>query len=122
MAPILDATLIPSKLRGPGLAVLFVSVAASARAQTYTVIDLGTLPGGNSSYTNGINNRGEVVGYSSCFGDCVRDRAPRNHRRHPAMIGNVNPEKLAVISFFKLYLSYLIAFNTRDLVHWIQMK
>ena len=65
VAPILDATLIPSKLRGLGLAVLFVSVAASARAQTYTVIDLGTLPGGNSSYANGINNRGEVVGYAS---------------------------------------------------------
>ena len=34
----------------------------------YTVTDLGTLPGGTGSYATGINNSGQVVGYSNISG------------------------------------------------------
>ncbi|MBI5747805.1 MAG: hypothetical protein HZA00_01680 [Nitrospinae bacterium] len=34
----------------------------SAWAISYTITDLGTLPGGNQSYAYGINNSGQVVG------------------------------------------------------------
>src|SRR2546421_1981763 len=33
--------------------------------QNGAIIDLGTLPGGNGSYANGINNAGQVVGMST---------------------------------------------------------
>jgi len=36
-----------------------------AAAQTYKVIDLGTLPGGNLSNALGVNDQGEVVGLAS---------------------------------------------------------
>jgi probable HAF family extracellular repeat protein len=32
--------------------------------QQYSITDLGTLPSGNESGATGINNRGQVVGYS----------------------------------------------------------
>ena len=34
----------------------------SANAQTYSIVDLGTLPGGGNSYSTSINNAGQVVG------------------------------------------------------------
>ena len=67
-----DARLAASNLRGIrgiGLAVLLVSVAANARAQSYTAIDLGsTLPGGSVTYAFGINNSGQVVGTATIAG------------------------------------------------------
>ena len=47
------------------LALLVLSTAASlCAAQTYTVTDLGTLPGGNSSGAKAINLGGEVTGWA----------------------------------------------------------
>ena len=54
----MDTRLVSNKLRGLGLAALLVSVAASACAQTYTMIDLG--PG----QTCCINSSGQVTGTS----------------------------------------------------------
>ena len=46
------------------------SVRLSAQEQIrYTVIDIGTLPGGTFSQAYGINNNGDVVGYSTLNGD-----------------------------------------------------
>jgi len=64
MTNVMNMKLVSKKLRGLGLAALLVGVAASALAQTYSVIDLGTLPGWSNSYANGVNNGGQVVGYS----------------------------------------------------------
>jgi hypothetical protein len=51
-----------NRFRALALAVLLVSAAASARAQTYTAIDLGTLPDDYSnSFRFGINERSQVV-------------------------------------------------------------
>jgi len=44
------------------LALLFV-LAGSVSAAYYTVIDLGTLPGGSSSYAASINDNGHIAGY-----------------------------------------------------------
>jgi probable HAF family extracellular repeat protein len=45
------------------LALLLLTVPATITAQSYSVIDLGHL-GGNVSLARGINNNGQVVGYS----------------------------------------------------------
>jgi probable HAF family extracellular repeat protein len=50
------------RLLAGGVVVLLTSVAGNALGQQYTVTDLGTLPGYASSYANGINSSGEVVG------------------------------------------------------------
>ena len=55
MTNVMNMKLVSKKLRGLGLAALLVGVAASALAQTYSVIDLGTLPGWSNSYANGVN-------------------------------------------------------------------
>src|SRR5216684_5107543 len=51
-----------------GLAIIMAlcnAFAGSMAAQPkYTVTSLGTFPGGNASYANGINNAGEVVGFA----------------------------------------------------------
>ena len=44
--------------------VLLLVVGKAWGTVQYTVTDLGTLPGCTSSYANGINSSGEVVGYS----------------------------------------------------------
>jgi probable HAF family extracellular repeat protein len=44
--------------------ISIVQSAAAADLVRYYVTDLGTLPGGNASYANAINNRGQVVGSS----------------------------------------------------------
>jgi probable HAF family extracellular repeat protein len=36
----------------------------SANAQTYSIVDLGTLEGGGNSFSTGINNAGQVVGWA----------------------------------------------------------
>ena len=60
----MDTRLVSNVLRAFGFAALLVSVAASAGAQSYTAVNLGTLPGWSSSYPAGINNSGQVVGES----------------------------------------------------------
>jgi probable HAF family extracellular repeat protein len=52
------------------LAALAAPVRLLAQKQIhYTVIDIGTLPGGTFSQAFGINNNGDVVGYSTLNGD-----------------------------------------------------
>ena len=46
-----------------GLALGLASVNSSAWAQPYTITDLGTLPGGTTSYPTAVNNNGHIVGY-----------------------------------------------------------
>ncbi len=47
-------------------AFLLTSMRALAAATLYSVTDLGSLPyGGNDTYATGLNNAGQVVGYSS---------------------------------------------------------
>jgi probable HAF family extracellular repeat protein len=58
---------VPRTLRFtlPTLGISWVLLGAlSANAQTYKVIDLGTLPGDDNSVAHGINNAGQVVGSS----------------------------------------------------------
>jgi probable HAF family extracellular repeat protein len=52
------------------LTILAALSAAEAAAQglQYTITDLGTLPGWQSSYATGINNSGQVVGYCEAVG------------------------------------------------------
>jgi probable HAF family extracellular repeat protein len=45
------------------LTVLFASQFAKAQT-SYTIADLGVLPGGNYSEADGVNNRGQVAGWS----------------------------------------------------------
>ncbi len=42
-----------------------LALAVVGAAQTYTITDLGTLPGGNGSGARGINAAGQITGYSS---------------------------------------------------------
>jgi probable HAF family extracellular repeat protein len=42
----------------------FLTIASFCVAQTYTVTDLGTLPGGGSSGAKAINLSGEITGYA----------------------------------------------------------
>ena len=65
---------LPCKLmsRGPYvgrillvLALLCVAALQPAFGQSFTIKDLGTLPGGLNSGAAGINDRGQVVGTSS---------------------------------------------------------
>ena len=48
---------------------LLAAVAMAQPLPSYTVTDLGTLPGGNSSGGYGINNSGVVAGCSNLLGD-----------------------------------------------------
>jgi probable HAF family extracellular repeat protein len=51
-----------------GLAAFSIDRPAASPTVPYVVIDLGTLPGGESSQANDINNRGQVVGASLVAG------------------------------------------------------
>lgn len=42
-----------------------VAVVVSAQAQTYSITDLGALPGATSTYAYGMNDNGDVVGWSN---------------------------------------------------------
>ncbi len=44
---------------------VFLAIVPVATAQTYTITDLGTLPGGDASYATGLNNSGQVVGWGN---------------------------------------------------------
>src|SRR4051812_5771398 len=52
--------LIPTAL----LATIIIAGSAAAQVTTYTLTDLGTLPGGTDSRAEGISPNGVVVGYS----------------------------------------------------------
>jgi probable HAF family extracellular repeat protein len=52
-------------------AAVIVSSAAYGAAQTYTVLDLGTL-GGRVSFATAITRTGDVIGYSTLTGDAYR--------------------------------------------------
>jgi probable HAF family extracellular repeat protein len=57
--------LIPNKKDGLGVTILFlvfVALASIATAQTYTVTDLGVLPGDSASQGFVVNSSGQVVG------------------------------------------------------------
>lgn len=56
------STDMPTNVVAPG-APLYQRPSAGP---TYTSLNLGTLSGDNSSRANGVNNAGEVVGYSCC--------------------------------------------------------
>src|SRR5438094_119163 len=43
---------------------LLATLATAARADYYNVTDLGTLPGGSFSQAQGVNDGGQVVGFS----------------------------------------------------------
>jgi len=61
-------TLIPLAQARTALATVLLGVAAAgpaAAATWYTVQSLGTLPGDTSSVATGLNNRGDVVGWSN---------------------------------------------------------
>src|SRR5438552_163587 len=47
------------------IAVMGLGVARGAADPQITLIDLGTLPGRSLSYATGINDQGQVVGYST---------------------------------------------------------
>ena len=49
-------------------ALLCVAALQPAVGQSFTIKDLGTLPGGTTSRANGINDRGQVVGSSGTAG------------------------------------------------------
>lgn len=59
------------KIGSLSLLILFTIFISSsfAAAQQYTVTDLGTLPGGNSSVAYGLNDSGQVVGNSTLPGN-----------------------------------------------------
>ncbi len=44
------------------ISIAWLGLMALANAQTYTVVDLGTLPGGNSSSVKGMSNSGWITG------------------------------------------------------------
>ncbi|HYE13991.1 MAG TPA: hypothetical protein VD968_06080 [Pyrinomonadaceae bacterium] len=44
--------------------VLALACAGASAQQSYGIVDLGTLPGGTSSFGMGVNNTGQAVGYS----------------------------------------------------------
>lgn len=46
-------------------ALLAVAAIQIAAGQSFAIRDLGALPGGNFSQAAGINNRGQVAGFSS---------------------------------------------------------
>jgi probable HAF family extracellular repeat protein len=52
-------------MAGMPAALLSTGTPVATAATTYTITDLGTFPGGNSSYAYGINDSGQVVGYSA---------------------------------------------------------
>lgn len=59
---------VPQLLTRPALSVVLllgVTSGAAASPHSYTVEDLGVLPGDTSSVATGINQRGEVVGWST---------------------------------------------------------
>jgi len=48
--------------------VMVLALATAGAASNYTILDLGTLPGGNSSQALGINDSGKIVGWSDWLG------------------------------------------------------
>ena len=51
--------------RSFSLILIFVAAVATAQAQTYSITDLGALPGATGTYAYGINDNGDVVGWSA---------------------------------------------------------
>jgi probable HAF family extracellular repeat protein len=57
-----------SRIRFGVWAAMALTLVAVAEGQSYTVTDLGVLPGGTYSKPGAINNHGAVVGYSDLSG------------------------------------------------------
>src|SRR5512132_3954424 len=47
------------------LILILVATVATAHAQTYSITDLGALPGATSTFAYGMNDNGDVAGWSS---------------------------------------------------------
>jgi uncharacterized membrane protein len=50
------------------LILVFVTAVATAQAQSYSITDLGALPGATSTYAYGMNDNGDVAGWSGNTG------------------------------------------------------
>ena len=69
------------------LSLLLLAPLQPAAAQTYTVTDLGTLPGGTYSYANAINNKGHITGTADT--DRIESEEDRRRdllSRHPYVL------------------------------------
>jgi uncharacterized membrane protein len=44
------------------LILVFVAAVATSQAQSYSITDLGALPGATSTYAYGMNDNGDVAG------------------------------------------------------------
>jgi hypothetical protein len=63
--------------------VLAVCLASAASAQTtYTITDVGTLPGGGNAFGTAINASGQITGYSLTASNDYPPRLPVQQRHH----------------------------------------
>ena len=76
------------------------SVAADGSSHAFlsrrgVMTDLGGLPGGRHSYASGINDRGDIVGYSDSAADNEELRAVRWHHGKITLLDSHSPHSIA---------------------------